>query len=140
MGGDRRHIRVVAGLIPDPTGRRFLVQRRPARKARALLWEFPGGKVEAGETDAEALRREAREELAVELEVGPLLWKTLHEYSDTTVELLLHAARITQGEPVPLDAEELRFLSPPEMQALAFCEADLPLLDALANGQILHPR
>jgi 8-oxo-dGTP diphosphatase len=132
----KRHIRVVAALIPDPGKERYLVQRRAEHKARGGLWEFPGGKVEPGESDTDALVREGREELAVELAVGALLWSTVHEYTDTTVELRLHEARILRGEPAALDASELRFLTPSEMQALPFCEADLPLLQALVEKRI----
>lgn len=132
----RRQIRVVAALIPDQSGERFLVQQRPAHKARGLLWELPGGKVEPGESDSDALRREGKEELAVELSVGDLLWRAVHEYPDVTVELLLHDARILRGEPQPLDAGALRYLTPVQMQALPFCEADLPLLQALVEGRV----
>lgn len=134
-----RRIRVVAALVADASGERFLVQQRPPHKARGLLWEFPGGKVEPGETDAAALVREAKEELAVELWVGERLWEEVHAYADLTVELFLHDARILAGEPKPLDAHELRWATPQEMRELPFCEADLPLLDALASGQVRRP-
>lgn len=134
----RRRVRVVAALIAHPEDpSRFLVQQRLPGKSRGLLWEFPGGKVEAGESDAQALVRECREELDVALEAGPTLWSTVHEYEDLSVELVLLRARILgAGEPKPLGANALRFLSPPEMKALPFCEADLPLLDALAAGEL----
>ena len=128
-------IRVVAALISDAQGR-YLAQQRPAHKSRGMLWEFPGGKVEPGESDAQALVREGREELAVELEVAELVWSTVHDYPDVQVELRLHRARIVQGEPQPLDAHALRFLSPAEMSAVPFCEADFPLLEALAQGRV----
>ncbi len=127
-------IRVVAALIADPRDpARFLVQQRLPDKSRANLWEFPGGKVEAGETDEAALARECQEELAVELKVGARLWSTTHEYDDFTVQLELFAADITSGEPQPLGAQALRFCTPKEMQALPFCEADLPLLELLQS-------
>lgn len=135
-----RQVRVVAALIPHPDhAGRFLVQQRLPGKSRALLWEFPGGKVEPGESDEAALARECHEELAVELEVGGRLWSCVHHYTDLTVELVLYAARIRSGEPKPLGAQELRFLTPAEMKALPFCEADLPLLDALAAGELARP-
>ena len=84
-----RTVRVVAALIPQPgDGSRFLVQQRLPGGSRALLWEFPGGKVEAGETDEAALARECREELDVVLEVGRRLWEGRHTYPDLTVELV----------------------------------------------------
>jgi 8-oxo-dGTP diphosphatase len=135
-----QRIHVVAALIPDPLAPdRFLVQQRPPDKSRANLWEFPGGKVEPGETEAAALARECMEELAVELEVGRRLWSTVHAYPDLEVALVLLAATIRKGAPQPLGAQAIRFCTPAEMQRLPFCEADLPLLDALARGA-LAPR
>ena len=102
-----REIRVVAALIEATPGR-FLVQQRLPGKSRALLWEFPGGKVESGETDAQALVREAREELGVRLEVGEERFSVRHAYQDLTVDLHLYAARIVEGTPAPLGAHALR--------------------------------
>lgn len=130
-------IRVVAALIAQPNDpARFLVQQRLPDKSRAHLWEFPGGKVEPGETDEAALARECREELAVELQVGRRLWGNTHEYSDLIVELELFAAEIKSGEPQALGAQAIRFCTPKEMQALPFCEADLPLLESLVTGSV----
>lgn len=132
---------MVAALIPEPgfePGRsdRWLVQQRLPGGSRALLWEFPGGKVEAGETDEHALVRECDEELGVTLSVGRQLWSGRHAYPDLTVVLVLYAATIAKGTPKPFGANELRYLSFGEMQALPFCEADIPLLDELVAGRI----
>jgi 8-oxo-dGTP diphosphatase len=130
-----KRVRVVAALIADDRDpQRFLVQQRLADKSRANLWEFPGGKVEPGETDAEALAREAREELDVALEVNEHLWDTVHTYADLTVELVLYRSRITGGTPKALGAQAICFATAKEMKALPFCEADLPLLDVLERG------
>lgn len=130
-------IRVVAALIEDPRDEsRFLVQQRLPNKSRANLWEFPGGKVEPGETDEQALARECVEELDVELAVGRRLWSTSHDYDDLTVQLELFAATIVKGEPKALGAQALKFCTPVEMQALPFCEADLPLLKELVSGAV----
>ena len=132
-----REVRVVAALIPDPAdASRFLVQQRLPGGSRALLWEFPGGKVEAGEDDATALARECREELDVALAVGRRLWEGRHTYPDLTVELVLYAARIVSGTPRALGAHALRFLTLAEMAPLPFCEADVPLLEDLAAGRL----
>jgi 8-oxo-dGTP diphosphatase len=131
-------VRVVAALIETEPGR-YLVQQRLPGKSRALLWEFPGGKVEPGESDAEALIREGREELGVELEVGPLRFHTRHAYPDLTVELRLHAARVSSGVPRPLGAHALRSATPAQMLELPFCEADLPLLQALVSEPARTP-
>jgi 8-oxo-dGTP diphosphatase len=128
---------VVAALIADPLSPgRYLVQQRLPGASRALLWEFPGGKVEPGETDEEALIRECREELGVELAVGARLWACEHRYADLFLKLLLHAAQIRSGHPIALKANDLRYLYPEEMKRLPFCEADLPLLEALVCGEI----
>lgn len=131
----KESIRVVAALIADGAGR-FLVQQRLPDKSRANLWEFPGGKVEPGETDEAALARECHEELAVELKVGRRLWSTSHEYTDLIVQLELFGATIESGEPKPLGAQALKFCTPVEMQAMPFCEADVPLLDELVSGRV----
>lgn len=130
-----KKVRVVAALIPDPSDRsRYLVQQRLPNTSRALLWEFPGGKVEAGETDEQALERECREELAVELKTGKLRWETTHRYPDLEVTLALYDAELASGTPQPLSCNALRYATPREMQKLPFCEADLPLLDELVRG------
>lgn len=127
-----RQIRVVAALIQTAPGR-YLVQQRLPGKSRALLWEFPGGKVEPDESDAQALLREAREELGVSLEVGPERFAVRHAYEDLTVDLHLYEARILDGTPAPLGAHALRGATPEEMLDMPFCEADLPLLRQLAS-------
>jgi len=135
-----KRVRVVAALIADASQPpKYLVQQRLPDKSRANLWEFPGGKVEPGETDEHALRRECHEELAVELRVGQRLWGTVHEYADLTVQLELYEAAISSGEPRPLGAQALRFCTPAEMKALPFCEADLPLLELLSSPANLLP-
>jgi 8-oxo-dGTP diphosphatase len=135
----KRQVRVVAALLEShERPGAFLVQQRLPGKSRALLWEFPGGKVEPGEADAEALARECREELAVDLAVGRKLWACVHEYADLVVELVLYATSLKagQGAPQPLGANALRYCTPAEMKALPFCEADVPLLDELVAGTV----
>ncbi len=130
-----RRIRVVAALFAR--GSSVLVQQRPANKSRALLWEFPGGKVEAGEGDAAALARECLEELGVVAQVGEKLWEAVHEYEDLHVELLLFRAEMApDAEPLPHEAHQLRWVERSELPSLPFCEADLPLLPRLASGEL----
>lgn len=124
-------IRVVAALIEEDG--KFLVCRRPANKARGLLWEFAGGKVEQGEEKAAALVRECREELGVELDVGEVFTELTHVYPDVTVRLTLFCARIAAGVPQRLEHAELRWATPQEMLSLEFCPADAPILRMLAG-------
>lgn len=132
-----QRVRVVAALIADPKdSSRFLVQQRLPNKSRPLLWEFPGGKVEQGESEEQALRRECREELAVELAVGRKRWETIHAYPDLEVALALYDATILSGAPQPLSCNALRYATPSQMNELPFCEADIPLLQALAAGKL----
>ena len=128
-------VRVVAGLFCR--GQRVLVQQRPKHKPRGLLWEFPGGKVEPGETDAEALQRECEEELAVKVEVAGELWRTLHDYADLVVELILFEAKMPDNiQPEPLDAHRLAWVEVEGLGALDFCEADRDLVTGLVTGAI----
>ena len=128
-------VRVVAALIEDrDSAGYFLVQQRMPGGSRGSLWEFPGGKVEPGESDQHALIRECREELGVELAVDAPRWQAVHHYRDLSVELVLYAARIHAGVPRPLKAQQLRYLHPREMSALPFCEADLPLIQKLQTA------
>ncbi len=117
---------VVAALIWD--GDRFMICQRPAHKARGLLWEFVGGKVEPGETMQQALVRECREELAVEVAVGAVFMDVLHEYPDLTVHLTLFDAKIARGAPVLLEHNDLKWITPAEIPQYAFCPADTEIL------------
>ena len=120
---------VVAALIWD--GDRFLACQRPANKARGLLWEFVGGKVEPGETREQALIRECWEELAVTVRVGDIFMEVTHEYPDLTVHLTLFHAAIADGTPQMLEHNDLRWVTIQEMDELAFCPADEVILDEL---------
>ena len=120
---------VVAALIWR--GERFLACQRPAHKARGLLWEFVGGKVEAGETREEALIRECREELAVTVGPRDIFMEVTHEYPDLTVHLTLFNADLPQGEPQALEHNEVRWITVDEIGGLPFCPADEEILERL---------
>ena len=117
---------VVAALIWD--GDRFLACQRPAHKARGLLWEFVGGKLEAGETRAQALVRECREELGVTIRVGDLFMEVTHVYPDLTVHLSLYHAVIESGILQQLEHHDIRWLHPSEVDLYPFCPADQDIL------------
>ena len=122
-------VEVVAALIWR--GDRFLACQRPAHKARGLLWEFVGGKVEPGETKEEALVRECREELGVTVRVGEVFTELTHVYPDLTVHLTLFHAAIPEGEPQKLEHNDLRWITVGEMDDYPFCPADETILQKL---------
>ena len=117
---------VVAALIWK--GDKFLACQRPAHKARGLLWEFVGGKVEPGETREQALVRECREELDITVEAEDIFMEVDHVYPDLSVRLTLFNARILAGEPRLLEHCDLRWVSVAEMDELPFCPADEEIL------------
>lgn len=120
---------VVAALIWD--GDKFMACQRPANKVRGLLWEFVGGKVEAGETKEQALIRECREELAVAIAVGEVFMDVVHEYPDLAVHLTLFNAVITEGVPQELEHNDIRWITVDEIEQYAFCPADEVILERL---------
>ena len=120
---------VVAALIWDKN--RFLACQRPAHKARGLLWEFVGGKVEPGETREQALIRECQEELAVTVAVQDVFMAVDHVYPDLTVHLTLFNASITEGTPQKLEHNDLRWITVEEIDQYEFCPADEEILRRL---------
>lgn len=123
---------VVAALIWD--GDKFMICQRPAHKARGLLWEFVGGKVELGETKEDALIRECKEELNILLSVGDVFMDVVHEYSDLTVHLTLFNATIAEGEPNKLEHNDIQWITPSEIQNYDFCPADKEILMKIKEG------
>ena len=113
---------VVAALIWDDD--KFMICQRPANKARALLWEFVGGKVESGETKEQALIRECREELNILLSVGDVFMDVVHQYPDLTVHLTLFNATIAEGEPQKLEHNDIQWITPSKIPNYDFCPAD----------------
>ena len=122
---------VVAALIWQ--GETFMICQRPAHKARGLLWEFVGGKVEPGETKEQALIRECREELAVTVSVGEVFMDVVHEYPDLTVHLTLFHASIAEGEPQMLEHNDIKWITPREIPQYAFCPADVEILEEITQ-------
>lgn len=124
-------VEVVAALIRDKD--KFMICQRPAQKARGLLWEFVGGKVEIGETKEEALVRECREELAVTLSVGDVFMDVTHVYPDLTVHLTLFNATIAEGIPQKLEHNDIRWITPAEIPNYEFCPADEEILKKICE-------
>lgn len=122
-------VEVVAALIWDEN--RFMICQRPAHKARALLWEFVGGKVEPGESKEQALMRECREEIAVTLSVGSIFMDVVHEYPDITVHLTLYNATIAEGSPQRLEHNDIKWITPRQIPHYNFCPADKEILERI---------
>ncbi|MCH7226025.1 (deoxy)nucleoside triphosphate pyrophosphohydrolase [Haloferula sp. A504] len=120
-------IDVVAGLIEDGTGR-LLACRRPEGKHLGGKWEFPGGKVEAGETPDHALVRELREELEITVEVGEALTPVVHDYGRGPIRLIPLRCTIAEGRPQPHEHSEIRWCPTEELHQLDLAAADLPIL------------
>ncbi len=124
---------IVAAALVDADGR-VLVQQRAEGRAMAGLWEFPGGKIEAGESAEAALVRELREELGIETQtacLAPAGFGTAMMVEGGQLFLLLYVCRKWQGIPRPLDAAELRWLRPHQLHDLPMPPADLPLIGLL---------
>lgn len=127
---DRTVVDVVGAVIRD--GDRVLLARRPEGKNQAGLWEFPGGKIEPGETPEEALARECREELALEIENPSVLRSVLHRYPEKTIRLILVACSVRPGSvPVPQEHQQVMWVSLAQLPAMDLCPADRELLPAL---------
>ena len=122
---------VVAALIWD--GSRFMICQRPANKARALLWEFVGGKTEAGETLEDALIRECREELDITVSVGDIFTQVIHEYPDIHIRLTLFNCTIADGTPKLLEHNDLKWILPSEIPNFDFCPADKDILSLIQS-------
>ena len=122
-------VEVVAALITKDD--RFMICQRPQNKARGLLWEFVGGKVETGETKEEALIRECREELDITLSVGDVYTDVLHVYPDITFHLTLFLSEISEGEPKLIEHNDLKWITPDEIGSYDFCPADETILEKI---------
>lgn len=122
-------VEVVAALIWDKD--RFMICQRPQHKARGLLWEFVGGKVEEGESKIQALIRECREELDILVCVNDVFMDVVHQYPDITVHLTLFNAEIAAGVPKMLEHNDIRWIKAAEIPDYNFCPADKEILEEI---------
>lgn len=129
-------IEVVAALIRK--NNEFMICQRPVSKARGLLWEFVGGKVEQGETKEQALIRECQEELAITISVGKEFMDVVHEYPDITVHLTLFNASIKDGKPKLLEHSDIQWITPDEIPQYDFCPADTEILKRIQGERHEH--
>ena len=125
-------ILVVAAALYDRDGR-VLIAQRPAGKHMAGRWEFPGGKVIAGESEAQALARELREELGVEVTASRSFMRLAHSYDDRDVELSMWIVEGFSGEPQGLDGQRLKWVQPARLLDEDILEADRPFVEALRD-------
>ena len=123
-------VEVVALALIDPAGR-VLVQRRRAERAHGGLWEFPGGKVEAGETDLSALQREIEEELGLLLDQASLHYLAEASSHAAGIVIRLYTCRIWPGKPAALDADALLWCEAAELSSLHMPPLDVPLAAAV---------
>ncbi len=113
---------------------KFMICQRPAHKARGLLWEFVGGRVEKGETKEQALIRECREELGVTVAPGEIYMEVDHVYPDITIHLTLYRATIVAGRPQRLEHADIRFILPADIPRYDFCPADASILARITDS------
>jgi len=136
--GAKPIICVVAGALFDggasDRDRRVLIAERPAGKHMAGRWEFPGGKVAAGESESAALVRELREELGVAVTACRPFMRLSHEYDDRVVELSLWMVDVFRGEPAGLDGQALKWVAVGRLGEEDILEADAPFVEALQRS------
>lgn len=126
---NKPYYEVVAALIWK--GDKFLICQRPKNKARALLWEFVGGKVEKGESKEQALIRECKEELAIDIAIGSVFTEVTHDYSDIAIHLTLFNSRIVGGQLTLLEHNDMAWITSSEIENYEFCPADRVILDKI---------
>lgn len=126
-------VMVVAAIIRKDN--KILICQRPENKGSPLMWEFPGGKVEPGETDEQALIRECREELAITISLGDMFINVVHEYPDIIVHLTLYNATISEGEPQLLEHNDYCWITKEEIPLYNFCPADKMILKRLMEAE-----
>lgn len=132
-GKEKQFVEVVAAIVWSEG--RFLICQRPANKARGLLWEFVGGKVEKGETKEQALVRECEEELAITVQPHGIFTEVTHEYPDVKIHLTLFNCTILRGQPRLLEHNAIKWITPEEISDYDFCPADGEILKKI-GGEI----
>lgn len=131
----KKEIHVVGAVIIEDD--KILCAQRGATKTLAYKWEFPGGKIEKGETEQEALKREIQEELRCNIEVLDQIEYTIYEYDFGIVHLTTFYCRLTEGEPVLTEHVALKWVNQEELPDLDWAPADIPAMQKIAEGKLL---
>ncbi|MGM0875671.1 MAG: (deoxy)nucleoside triphosphate pyrophosphohydrolase [Bacillota bacterium] len=132
----KKNIYVVGAVIVE-NGKILCAQRGPA-KALPLKWEFPGGKVEEGESPQQALRREINEEMHCKIEIGDQIEHTVYEYDFGIVHLTTFYCKLIEGEPVLTEHLSIKWLSPDELRSLDWAPADIPATKKLSSTSLIN--
>ena len=127
-------IKVTAAIIAE-NNKVLIAKRKPAARL-ANLWEFPGGKLETGETPERCLKRELQEEFEIEVEVGQYFGTSLYQYDFGTIELMAYRARIVSGEFKLNDHAEIAWVSAAQIDGFEFAPADIPFVEIIRRGEI----
>jgi 8-oxo-dGTP diphosphatase len=127
-------IKVTAAIIMD-SGKVFIAKRKPPGRMPGM-WEFPGGKIENGETPEHCLKRELQEELGVDAEIGRHVGTSVHEYDFYTVELMAFRTRVVAGEIKLREHADMAWVAPGELGKFEFAPADLPFVEMIRKGEI----
>ena len=130
----KKHINVVAAVIVNDKNEILCALRSPIM-ALPNLWEFPGGKIEVGESHEVALAREIQEELGITIEVGKNVENTYYEYDTFTIQLISYFATILSGELNATEHAELKWMTPEKLLTLDWAPADIPAVEKLKNSQ-----
>jgi 8-oxo-dGTP diphosphatase len=127
----KKNIYVVGAVIIE-NGKILCAQRGPS-KSLPFKWEFPGGKIEKGESPQEALRREINEEMRCEIEIGEQVEDTVYEYDFGVVHLKTFYCRLIAGEPILTEHVSIQWLYPNELRSLDWAPADIPAIETLSK-------
>lgn len=128
---------VGAIIINDKKEKEILCALRSEKMTLPNLWEFPGGKIEHGESHEKALIREIREELSCEIEVHHFVEDTVYEYETFTINLITYIAKVIKGTPIASEHAELKWVPIPELLTLEWAPADIPAVNKLLSNQIV---
>lgn len=124
--------KVGVAVIRNKEGK-ILIDKRLSTDSLGGFWEFPGGKIENGETVVDCIKREVKEELDIDIKVGEHLITINHIYSEDKIVLIVHVCEILQGEPKTIECQEIRWVNMSDLSSFQFPEANINIINALIN-------